>query len=151
MDKWNAVDDVLDFAIDREQEAADFYNDLASKVDKPWMKKVFTDFAKEELGHKAKIEGVKAGKKLMPVEKKVLDLKIGDYLVDIEVTADIDYQGALMVAMKREKAAFRLYTDLSNQADDDNVKNLFAGLAQEEAKHKLRFEVEYDDNVLKEN
>jgi len=25
------------------------------------------------------------------------------------------------------------------------------GLAQEEAKHKLRFEIEYDDRVLREN
>ena len=151
MDKWNAVNDVLDFAIDREQEAADFYNELSGKVDKPWMKKIFADFAKEEMGHKAKIEGVKAGKKLLPAEKKVLDLKIGDYLVDIEITDDIDYQGALMVAMKREKAAFRLYSDLSAQSDDENVQALFAGLAQEEAKHKLRFEVEYDEHFLTEN
>ena len=32
-----------------------------------------------------------------------------------------------------------------------NAKTLLQSLAQEEAKHKLRFEVEYDDVILKEN
>jgi hypothetical protein len=30
------------------------------------------------------------------------------------------------------------------------LRDTFLGLAQEEARHKLRFEVEYDDDVLKE-
>jgi len=53
--------------------------------------------------------------------------------------------------MNKEKAAFRLYTSLSERAEDAALKELFAALAQEESKHKLRFEVEYDDFVLREN
>ena len=34
---------------------------------------------------------------------------------------------------------------------EDDLKQTFLGLAQEEAKHKLRFEVEYDDVILAEN
>ena len=55
------------------------------------------------------------------------------------------------MAMKCEKVAFRLYIDLAEQADEQELKDLFAGFAQEEAKHKLCFELEYDDEVLKEN
>jgi rubrerythrin len=62
-----------------------------------------------------------------------------------------DYQGALILAMKREKAAFRLYSDLAARTEDAELKDLLLGLAQEEAKHKLRFEVEYDDKILTEN
>ena len=47
--------------------------------------------------------------------------------------------------MKKEKAAFRLYQDLAGLVQDEKIKALFLSLAQEEAKHKLRFEVEYDD------
>jgi rubrerythrin len=115
------------------------------------MKSTFEEFAKEEAGHKAKIQGVKSGKKLLAVEKKVLDLKISDYLVEIQPTKKMSYQDALMLAMQREKASFRLYSDLARQSDDASVRTLFQGLAQEEARHKLRFEVEYDDHVLKEN
>ena len=103
------------------------------------------------MGYKSKLEAVKSGKKLLNAEKKVLDLKLSDYLVDVEADKNLDFQAALILAMKREKAAFRLYTDLAGQTDDAGLKETFLGLAQEEAKHKLRFEVEYDDEILKEN
>ena len=41
--------------------------------------------------------------------------------------------------------------DLAERVDDENLKNLMLGLAQEEAKHKLRFEIEYDERILGEN
>jgi rubrerythrin len=94
---------------------------------------------------------VKAGKRLLKAERKVLDLKIGDYLVDTEPCADMDYQDALIVAMKKEKKAFKMYTDLAEATDDENLQTTFLSLAQEEAKHKLRFEIEYDDYVMAEN
>ncbi len=151
MTDWKAAEDVLDYAIANEQSAIEFYTELAEKTTKPWLRKVFEEYAKEEMGHKSRLESVKAGKKLKPMETKVLDLKLGDYLVDVEPTPDMDFQSALVVAMKREKAAFRLYTDIAGQVDDEELRQLFLRLAQEEAKHKLRFEIEYDEQVLTEN
>jgi rubrerythrin len=151
MMQFDSVDAVLDFAIKNEQDASDFYTELASKMEKPYMKQAFESFAAEERGHKAKLESVKKGNIAKLAKTKVLDLKIGDYLVEQKPSATMDYQSALILAMKQEKAAFRLYTDLAASTDDDNVRDLFLGLAQEEAKHKLRFEVEYDDGFLKEN
>jgi rubrerythrin len=149
--EFDSVDSVLDFAIKNEQAASDFYTDLASKMDKPQMKKIFQGFAAEERGHKAKLEAVKKKEKSKLSQAKVLDLKIGDYLVEQKPDATMDYQSALILAMKQEKAAFRLYSDLAASADDGETRELFLGLAQEEAKHKLRFEVEYDEDFLREN
>ena len=149
--EWKSVDDLLDYAIDREQEAHDFYVDLSNRVST--MKNTFTGFAKEELGHKAKLQAVKSGKKLLASSSKVADLKIGDYLVEVEADdpETLDYQQALIIAMKKEDAAMRLYKDLAGRAGDPGIKDLLLGLAQEEAKHKLRFEVEYDEYILREN
>ena len=149
--QFDSVDAVLDFAIKNEQDASDFYTELAAKMEKPYMKQAFEGFAAEERGHKAKLEGVKKGKIAKLAKDKVLDLKIGDYLVDQKPSASMDYQSALILAMKQEKAAFRLYTDLAASTDDASIRDLFLGLAQEEAKHKLRFEVEYDDDFLRDN
>lgn len=149
--QFDSVDAVLDFAIKNEQDASDFYTELASKMEKPYMKQAFESFAAEERGHKAKLESVKNGNIAKLAKTKVLDLKIGDYLVEQKPSATMDYQSALILAMKQEKAAFRLYTDLAASTDDENVRDLFLGLAQEEAKHKLRFEVEYDEDFLREN
>jgi rubrerythrin len=149
--QFDSVDKILDFAIQKEQDAADFYTSLAGKMKLEYMKDVFRGFAAEEMGHKTKLIAVKDGKQLVSSEQKVLDLKIGDHLVDIEMKPDLGYQDALIIAMKAEKAAYRLYNDLAGATDDANLKSLFLGLAQEEAKHKLRFEIAYDDEIMTEN
>jgi len=149
--KLNTIEEILDFAIEKEEDASQFYTDLAGKMDKPQLKKVFEGFAKEEQGHKSKLIGVKEGKFAMPSQQKVTDLKIGDHLVVVELKSNISFQDALILAMKAEKAAYKLYNDLAEATDDDNAKNLFLSLAQEEAKHKLRFEIEYDNYTYKEN
>lgn len=149
--KLDTPDKILDYAIDKEQEAADFYRDLAGRMDKQAMKDVFEGFAQEEMGHKAKLMAVKDGHKLHISEKKITDLKLSDHLVEPEMKKDLSYQDALIVAMKAEKAAYMLYNSLAEATDDADLQKLFLMLAQEEAKHKLRFEVEYDDVVLTEN
>jgi len=151
MQQWKSVDEVLDFAIGQEQEAFQFYTDLSARMDRPWMSEIFKSFAQEELGHKRKLEDIKVGKKLLPSQSKVLDLKIGDYLVDVEPNREMDYQQALIVAMKKEKKAFKMYNDLAAVVEDGSLQTVFMSLAQEEAKHKLRFEIEYDDYVMKDN
>jgi rubrerythrin len=151
MDSFESVDGVLDFAIEREQEASDFYTDLAAKAKRSDMKTLFKQFAGEEQGHKAKLQGVKQGGKLLPAEKQVLDLQMSDYLVADTQTEEMTYQNALILAMKREKASFKLYTDLAARVPTADLKNTFLNLAQEEAKHKLRFEVEYDNEIMTEN
>jgi len=148
-ERFESVEEILDFAIAREVESNRFYTDLAARVERTAMRKVFEDFAKEELGHKAKLEAVKRGEYEVK-QAEVASLGMADYLVDVEPTADISYQDALVVAMKKEKAAYRLYLDLAVIAEAEELTDLFLSLAQEEAKHKLRFEIEYDDEVLKE-
>ncbi len=112
MDKFESVDDILEFAIAGEVAANQFYMELAGKMENPAMTKVFENFAKEELGHKSKLEAIKQGETLEPTEK-VADLKIADYLVDTEPKPDMNYRDALVLAMKKEKAAYRLYLDLA--------------------------------------
>ena len=151
MAQWNSADQILDFAIKNEEQAAKFYTDLAEKMDSASMRGVFEDFAREEEGHKAKLLGVKQSGGMEPATRQILDLKIGDYLVDAEPGPEMDYQQALILAMKQEKAAFKLYTDLAAATPSADLSSLLRGLAQEEAKHKLRFEVEYDEYILREN
>ncbi|MFC1738552.1 ferritin family protein [Planctomycetota bacterium] len=150
MDKFESVDDILEFAITGEVAANQFYMELAGKMENPAMAKAFEDLAKEELGHEAKLEAIKQDKTLEPMEK-VTDLKLADYLVGVEPQPDMNYQNALILAMKKEKVAYKLYTHLAGVAGDKNLTEMFLRFAQEEAKHKLLLEIEYDEVVLKEN
>ncbi len=151
IERFESVDAILDFAIANEEEAYQFYSDFAARMDVPAMKAVFEEFAREEQGHKAKLEAVKRGAySFGRGTEKVLDLGLADYLVSPEPKTDMNYTEALILAMKKEKAAYRLYLDLAAAAEAEDLTDLFMNLAAEEAKHKLRFEIEYDDHVLKE-
>lgn len=145
------LNDILDFAIEREQQAADFYSDLVDMVALDSMKETFAGFSREELRHKAKLLSIQKNGAIQSPQEKVLDLKIADYMVDVNASANMKYQDALVVAMQRERVAFQLYSDLAEKIDDPGLKDAFQALAQEEAKHKLYFESEYDEKVLTDN
>lgn len=151
MKEFNSINDILDFAINAEQEAVDFYNQLAINAKTDDMKSVFTSFAQEEISHKARLVTIKQEESYTLEAAEIADLKIADYTVNVKPTPDMSYQEALVLAMNKEKAAFKLYSALAKRAHNETMKNVFLSLAQEESKHKLRFEIEYDEFVLREN
>lgn len=151
MKKFNNITEILDFAIGEEQAAVDFYLQLADQSKNQQTKQIFREYAEEEMRHKSNLMNIKEGGNFRVPDEHVRDLKIADYLVDVKPSASMSYQDALILAMKKEKAAFRMYTVLAGKAEDPTVKATFLLLAQEESKHKMRFEIEYDDFILKEN
>ncbi|MBM3403283.1 MAG: rubrerythrin [Bacteroidetes bacterium] len=152
MKAFTSITDILQFAIGQEQEAVDFYLSLSGQAKSDDMKEVFNSFAKEEMTHKSRLTNIlETGISDLPVEK-IADLKIVDYLVKEEGDkSSMTYSDALILAMKKEKSAFKLYMALYERVSDPGMKQLFLSLAMEESKHKLRFELEYDDVVLREN
>lgn len=144
---FSTVEKILDFAIAREMEAHDFYVALAGRMSRTEMQRVFEQFATEELGHKMKLEAVKADELDLSSEDEPPGLSIAEYVVDVEPNPDMSYIEALLLAMKREKAAYRLYVDLAAAGLTEELTEMFLALAAEEAKHKLRFELEYDNEL----
>lgn len=151
MKKFETINDILDFAINEEQVAIDLYSTLAENAKTPEIKAVFMEFVGEEIKHKVNLIKVKE-EGTFPIEaEKIVDLKISDYIMDVKFHPEMSYEDALIFAMKKEKAAFRLYSKLAERAPNAEIKALFDQLAIEESKHKLRFEIEYDEYVLREN
>lgn len=151
MKAWESLEDILDFAIDQEQAAADFYTQLSLKSKHEVMREILSGFAEEELRHKSKLLEIKSqGATKLVGRNRVPDLKVSDYIVAVEPSDDMSYTDALIVAMKLEKKAFQLYNDMAASAEDDSIRQSLLALANEEAKHKLHFEIEYDDSI-KEN
>lgn len=151
MEKFKTIDEILDFAMKSEQEAVDFYTQLATQMKNQQIKETFLQFAQEEVGHKARLQRIKDERLFDLSDEKIQDLKISDYTVPVKPNPDMDYAEALLLAMKKEKAAFKLYTKLAERTDNTELKAVFQNLAVEESKHKLRFELEYDEYVLREN
>ena len=143
--------EILEYAISLEQRSVILYTDLASSVQNGAIRKVFLEYAEEEMAHRKKLEDVLEGERQFDVAAEVADMKISDYSVPVVLSNTPSYQDILLFAMQQEKQAFRLYMDLSERVSESEFKALFRALAQEEARHKLRFEIEYDEYVLTDN
>jgi rubrerythrin len=141
--KINTLEEALDFAISREVQAYDFYMKWAALVQKPEMVKVLKDLAVEEQQHKIRLEAAKAGEVDIG-EEEVGDLGLSDFVEDIEPRPDMSYNDLLVVAMKKENRSYRLYMDIALTVQKLQLRDIFLKLAQEEAEHRLRFEIEYD-------
>ena len=76
MKEFTNLNDILDFAIAREQGAVDFYTRLSGDVSNSEMKDIFLQFAKEEMGHKAFLQKVKREGAFDISPSKVADIKI---------------------------------------------------------------------------
>jgi len=151
MKEFKHVDEILVFAIEQEQKAVEFYTGLAKEATSEEMKKVFLEFAGEEIRHKQRLTRIREEGVFTMPKQQVADLKISDYVIDVKASGKLSYEETLVLAMKREKAAFKLYTTLADRAPNDELKEIFETLAMEESRHKLRFELEYDEYVLREN
>ncbi|HUV63173.1 MAG TPA: ferritin family protein [Sedimentisphaerales bacterium] len=150
MSEVNSNEEILEFAIAREVEACYFYLALAGRVDNPRMRKVFEELAEEELEHKRKLELeiMKLGKTVSTEVQA--GRPSGDYiLADDRAVLDMDYKDVLLLAMEKEDAAFRIYVNLLGTVGDEQSREVLLAIAQEEVRHKLRFEAEYDA-LLKE-
>ena len=137
------VRDVLDYAIEQEDEAVKFYKHLAQDVEKPELRAALEDFALDEARHKLRLEGVRDGEiELTPEEIGSLDL--ADTLEAVTLRRNMSYKELLAFAIKKEVEAEQLYTKLAQLTKRRVFKELFTLLAQEEARHKFNLEFEYD-------
>ena len=146
---FESVEEVLDYAIKREQEAQAFYKEVSQQEAFAGSKEMFLEFADEERKHETLLKSIKEKDKPDKVEKYkfkwIPDLKRSNYVVDLEYQAGMGYNEVLMLAMKREEKALALYNDMLGKSETDDLKNIFKMLCQEEAKHKLKLETLYDD------
>ena len=142
-----SVDEVLEFAIDKEKEAVTFYTDLSKKENVTSLKETFRELAQEEAKHVKMLTSL--GKNKIAIGsyevKAIANLKISDYITEIEYEEGMVMEDIITLAMKREEMAVKLYQDMAAKSTDAETKKLFSILVQEESEHKLTFERMYDD------
>ena len=146
---FETFEEIMEYAINKEKEAEKFYSDAAEQEAFSGAKELFKGFALEERGHQKMLENFSKENFEHYKEKKIPDLKISDYTVELEYKPNMSYDDILRLAAKREEKAFKFYTDFAERADQESHKKVFKVLAQEESKHKLKLETLLDDYLAK--
>lgn len=149
--RFDSIDAVFDFAIAKEEEASAFYREWAERATHEAIRRVFGEFAGEEMKHRKKLIDAREGKRPVHEGGHKPDLKLADHFVAVEPFPDMTYQEALRLAIAREKAAHDMYLELERAWATTWLTGLFADLAEEEAAHKLKLESIYDDTFLAED
>jgi rubrerythrin len=142
---------IMGFAIEREREAVEFYQDLQERTRFSSQKDMLKDLEMMERGHITVLTNLQDRGAENIDHKHVEDLQISEYLVKEEPQGDLSYQDILIVAMKREEASKNLYADLALRYKGTEMEGIFNRLAAEETGHKLKFEKLYDDEILRNN
>ncbi len=151
--RFKDLKEIIHFAIEKEKEAAAFYETISELESFSGPIEMFKEFAREEHKHRALLEKLEQGSIDERIGKYkfkwIPDLKRSDYTIDMDYKKGMSYSDILLIAMKREEKALKLYNDLLKQAQKEDIEKLFKILCQEEAKHKLALETLYDDFMAK--
>lgn len=142
---FSSVEDILKFAIAKEEAAYQFYMDMADRMESETSSELFEQLAQEEFNHKAQLEleMMKLGE-VIPAAEPESERNKDDYMLDGDFPKDMSYKDVLLMAIKKEKASFKLYVELARMVKDEESVETFMTLAEEEARHKTLFEIEYN-------
>ncbi|HJV66764.1 MAG TPA: ferritin family protein [Geomonas sp.] len=145
------LEDVVKFAVEREEEAIQLYTEAARLSSDISSRKLFEEFVAEETGHKKVFSNIDLAKSEQLRSQRMPDLGIGKYLVSIPLRPNMTYPEILRFAIKAEDAAYNLYRAAADATEDPQLKKTLQVFAEVELVHKKRIEDIYDDRVLTEN
>ena len=144
-----SVEEILRFAIRKEADAAAFYR-MAADRSNPGVKKMFEELAKEEDGHRKKLEKFDP-KAIQGMEiKETRGLGISELMEDVPFSSEMSYADLIRMAIKTEEKSQKLYTMTAQGMKESALRKLLLILAQEESTHKERLEKIYDKEILQE-
>lgn len=148
--KFVTLDEVVKFAIEREDTAYKLYKRAAEISTSIASKKMFEEMAQEEATHKdvfVKIDEDKAeDHKLCTLPES----SIAQYLADVPLRPDLSYSEILAFALKTEENAYQLYKAAAGMTDDPKLQKVLMTFADVELGHRRRIEAIYEERVLTE-
>ena len=148
--EFDSMQDVLDFAIQLEIAAQQFYAELSARATRPAVVEYFTDLIAEEKLHEQKLRELKESE-FMISSDKIKEANIAGYIDAMPNKPNMSYKDAVKLAYDKEKAARMLYSILADLSEDVELKQIFTLLAAQEQGHANYFKEEYDMICLSEN
>jgi len=138
----DTLQSVIDLAIQREEEAYNFYMNLSNIVEDKAAKETLKYLADEEAGHKAFLVKCKDQMSCdivlrpdMPV-----DYRVAEHLKQPDVKKNMNSEEVFLIAANREINAHNFYKGLADLYPKGPVKELLLRMANEEMRHKEKMD-----------
>ena len=142
--------DVINTAIQREEEAYAFYMEILGGVEDKSVRDTLTFIAGEEKKHREFLVAYRDGDYGVDSLRMndPLDYKIAEHLEEPEVDDDMSSEDIYLIASHRELRAYNFYTDLANLHPEGELNELLRKIASEELKHKEKMEYLYANTAF---
>lgn len=148
--KEKTVSEILETAIQREEEAYAFYMDIYEKIDDKSVKDTLEWIAGEEKKHKDFLVNYRDGGLGSDALRMsdVIDYKIAEYQEEPEIAKDMKREDVFLVASHRENRSYHFYTELAGVHSAGEIRSMLLKMANEELKHKEKMEYLYANTAF---
>ena len=145
-----ALFEIIDTAIEREEDAYRFYMDLHEKIDDSGVKDTLAWIADEEKQHKAFLVNYRDGKYSMTslLKRDVTSYHIAESQEEPEIDENMQSQEVFLVAAHREERSHRFYSELADLHAHGETRSMLEKMANEELKHKEKMEYLYANTAF---
>ncbi|MCI0498277.1 MAG: ferritin family protein [Planctomycetales bacterium] len=147
--EFKSIHELLQFALSKEEASVQFYRDLGTQVTDSMTKKLLELLAKTEEKHIQMIT-LEINKQGYSVPEDIeVDVSEGGFSWEERLEVDdearkMTCREALAMGIQKERAAFRLYAQLLGLTSDERFRAMLMDLAEEEMRHVLQLEQEYE-------
>ena len=152
--EFKTIPEILGFSISKEHASVRFYKNLLSQLDDPTTKSLFKVLIEKEKEHveALQLEIEKLGHTVnIKEDGDGTVFRWDERLEAEEQTREMSFVDALLLAIQKERAAFRLYAKLIATVKDEELTEVLLELAEEEMRHVLQLEREYEAIVHHKN
>ncbi|MBT1071330.1 ferritin family protein [Pelotalea chapellei] len=148
--KFITLEEVIAFAVEREDTAYQLYKRAEELSTSIAAKKMFAELADEEATHKEVFSKISQEKAEHAKVCTLPESSIAKYLTNVPFRPDMTYSEILTYALKTEENAFQLYKAAAGMTDDEKLQKVLMNFANVELGHRRRLEAIYEDRVLTE-
>lgn len=142
MMQFSSFDEVIRYAIIQEQNAFERYSDLAFQASDIRIKNIFQQLSYDEIRHKATLLNLLDNGRLNinPINITVPR----NLVIYFEAKPQSEMEATFIQAINEEIKAYRLYTEMAANAENEEIKGILFSIAAEEEKHCeiIKFELE---------
>ena len=144
------VSEIINLAIEREEEAYHFYMDIYGKVTEPAVKDTLEFIAREEKKHRDFLVNYRDGGFGVDSLRMndPIDYKIAEHLQEPEVTQEMRSEDVYLVAAHRENRSYHFYSELAGLHTEGELNEMLVKIASEELKHKEKMEYLYANTAF---
>jgi rubrerythrin len=151
--QFQSIGEIIDFAIDRERQAQEMYLSYARTSERKSFSRLLLTMAEMEKQHERRLSELTGRRSWASAFAAPARVELGfeEPLKEIAFSPDMDYGDFLVLVMRKEEEAEKLYLQLETLASASEARRLFRHLAGEERKHRDWARERYDADIRRDN